>query len=84
MVVQLAPRGQQMHLLSAKIHLTGKRAGYIPRSFKGGPHPFINLLSDVYWTEHIIHTGTSSRLLIRGGLEFPRTRPVKLFFCGLR
>lgn len=61
---QLFPYRQQMPLISAKIHLTGKRAECVElhRSFKGGPCEFINLLSCVYLSEYIIHFGTSSNL----------------------
>lgn len=78
--LEVASCRQQMPLICSKINLTGKRAEFIPRSFKGGPCEFINLLSCVYLTEYIIHTGTSFNLLIRGQLVFLRLHPMKLFF----
>lgn len=64
-----------MPLICPKINLTGKRAECIPKSFKGGPCEFINLLSCVYLTEYIIHSGTSFNLLIQDQLFFPWIRP---------
>lgn len=49
-----------------------------PKSFKGGPCEFINRLSCVYFTEYIIHSGTSFTLLIQGHLFFLWVCPDKV------
>lgn len=47
-----------------------------PKSFKGGPCEFINLLSRVYLTEYIFHSRTSFNPLIPGQLVSLWIHPV--------
>lgn len=52
-----------------------------PKSFKGGPCEFINLLSCVYLAEYIIHSGTAFTLLIQGQLFFLWIGPDIIILC---